>query len=230
MKKIIMTVAIVLFSLMINADVCIKQKTDAPAIMGQPASSEVIEQWLGDGKMAMVGGKNGFVVDIAAKKMLMINNTDKTYLETSIPVDLSKLLPPEVAPMMEQMMKGTSVSVEKTGATRKVAGFDTVSYKMSISMMGMQMPMTLWVAEKLPFDWKKYQAVYSQMMQIMMKGGEQIAKEMAKIQGYPLATETEVMGMKITSETIEINVNATPPAGTYSVPAGYKKIDTMAMR
>ena len=75
MKKLLILAAIVLFSVsMIHADVCIKQKTDAPSMMGQPATSEVIEQWLGDGKMAMVGGKNGFVVDMVAKKMLMIND------------------------------------------------------------------------------------------------------------------------------------------------------------
>jgi len=231
MKKIMSVMVIVLIStLMINADVCIKQKINTPAMMGKAASSDIVQQWLGDGKMAMVGGQNGFVVDIVAKKMLMINNTDKTYVETSIPVDFSKLLPPEAAPMMEQMMKGMTVSVEKIGDTRKVAGIDTVSYKMTMGMMGMQIPMTMWVAEKLPFDWKKYQGVYNQMMQIMMKGGEHLAQEMAKIQGYPLASEMDMMGMKTTTETIEIITNATPPAGTYAAPAGYTKTDFMPMR
>lgn len=230
MKKSIIVMAVILLSsLMIQADVCIKQKTSAPGMMGKPATDETIEQWLGEGKMAMIGGQNGFVVDIVAKKMLMINNTEKTYIETTLPVDMSKLMPKEAAPMMEQMMKGMTVTVEKIGATKKVAGFDTVSYKVTMTMMGMQMPMTMWVATDLPFDWKKYYEVYSQMTQIMMKGGEQLMKEMTKIQGYPLATEMEVMGMKVTSETLSIEANATPPAGTYAVPAGYKKTETMSL-
>lgn len=231
MKKTLIVLAVILFSsLMIQADVCIKQKTEAPAMMGQPAKSETVQQWLGDGKMATVGGAQGVVIDLTAKKMLMIDNTAKTYVEASIPVDFGKLLPPEAAPMVEQMMKSMTVTVEKLGATKKVAGIDTVSYKVTMNMMGMQMPMTMWVAEKLPFDWKKYQEVYGQMMQIMMKGGEQVMKEMAKIQGYPLATEMEVMGMKTTSETLEILANATAPAGTYAAPAGYKKVDKVSMK
>lgn len=231
MKKILIMIAIVFFSAaMIHADVCIKQRTDIPAMMGQQARSEVQQQWFGNGKMATVGGQNGFVIDMTAKKMLMIFNNDKTYLETTLPIEMSKLLPPEAAPMIEQMMKGMTATVEKTGATKKVAGVDTVSYKVTMSMMGMQIPMTMWVAEKMPFDWKKYQEIYTEMMRITMRGSEQMMKEMAKIGGYPLATETEVMGMKTTMETIEIIADTTPPAGVYSVPAGYKKVEHMVMK
>jgi hypothetical protein len=231
MKRTITLIALVLlFSLMIQADICIKQKTNTPAMMGQPAKAETVEQWLGDGKMAMVGGPTGFVVDLVAKKILIIDNNEKTYVETSLPLDFGKLLPKEIAPMMEQVMSGMTVSVEKVGTAKKVAGFDTVSYKVTMNMMGMAIPMTMWVAEKLPFDWKKYYELYSQMTQIMMRGGEQLVKEMAKIQGYPLATEVDVMGMKSTTETISIDVNATAAAGTYSVPAGYKKTETLKMQ
>lgn len=231
MKKILIAIAVVFFTAsMIQADVCIKQKTDIPSIMGQPAKTEVVQQWFGEGKMATVGGQNGFVVDMVAKKMLMINNANKTYVETSLPVDMSKLMPPEMAPMMEQMMKGMTATVEKTGTTRKVAGIDTVSYKVTMGMMGMQIPMTMWVAEKMPFDWKKYQDLYTEMMRITMRGSEQMMKEMAKIGGYPLATETEMMGAKTTMETTEVIADATPPAGTYSVPAGYKKVEHMSVQ
>ena len=56
---------------------------------------------------------------------------------------------------------------------------------------------------------------------------------MMKIKGFWISSETtmEMMGAKIrtTSEVVEIS-KKTPPAGVYSVPAGYTKQDKLSMQ
>lgn len=209
-----------------RADVLISQQTKTPAFMMVPAKTEVSEWWLGEGVMATHSPDTSVILDTKAKRMLMLNHDEKSYIETGLPPDLAKLMPPETAQAMSAMMAKMQVSVERAGTTRKVAGLETVAYNVTINMMGMPMVSTYWVAEKgLPFDWKKYQDLNAQLAQISMKGSEAMMKEMAKIQGFPLATEVKIMGMNVVTETTGIQTDATPKADTYQVPAGYKKVE-----
>lgn len=208
------------------ADVLIQQQSKTPAFMMMPASTESSELWLGDGVMATHNPDTSVIIDTKAKRMIMLNHDAKSYIETGLPPDMSKLMPPEAAQAMSAMMANMQVSVERAGASRKVASLDTVSYNITMNMMGMPMVSTYWVAEKgLPFDWKKYQDLSAQMAQVSMKGSEAMVKEMAKIQGFPLATEVKVMGINVVTETTKIQTDAAPKADTYRVPAGYKKMD-----
>jgi hypothetical protein len=66
----------------------------------------------------------------------------------------------------------------------------------------------------------------------MLRLDEASVKEMEKIKGYQIASETsgEIMGAKMrsTQEVLEIS-KKTAPAGTYAVPAGFKKNATIDM-
>lgn len=209
---------------MAHADILIKQEVRTPAFMMQPAKTESSELWLGDGVMAQRGKESSVIINKKNNTMAMINHVDKSYVETSLPPDMSKLMPPEAAQAMSMMMQNMKVSVERTGSKKTVAGIDAVSYRVTMNMMGMPMVSTYWVAEEgLPFDWEKYQDLTSQFAQISMNGTEAMVKEFSKIQGFPLATEASVMGMTVVTETTAIDTTATSEADTYSVPAGYKK-------
>jgi len=211
-----------------SADVLIKQQVKTPAFMMMPAKTELSEMWLGDGVMATHSKENSFILNAKAKTMVMINHEDKSYIETTLPPDMSKLMPAEAAQAMSAMMQNMKVTVERAGAKRKVAGIDTVSYNVTMNMMGMPMVSTYWVAESgLPFDWKQYQELNSNLAQVSMKGGEAITKEMAKMQGFPLATEVKVMGMNVVTETTEIQTDAKPKADTYKAPEDYVKKDRL---
>lgn len=229
MKKLFLVFILVFFSaIFAYADVLIRQETNTPAMMGQPASSEIMEVWLGDGQLASIGKESGMIINTNTNKVYIINHIAKNYVESDLPLDMNKLLGPEMAPMMKQMMDSITVAVEKVDKPKKILDIDTDAYDVKMTMMGMPMNMTYWVAEKgLPFNWDDYRDIYMQMAQAQMQGGEKLMEEMSKVKGFPLGYEMEVMGSTITSYVIEINPKASPEKGIYSIPENYTKTETL---
>jgi len=227
MKKIALIVTlVVLTTAFLCADVYIKQLTKTGAFMGQEAKEVVNEIWLGNNKMATVSPDMSMIMDIAGKKIFLITHANKSYVETDLPLDMSKLLPPQMAAMMD----GMTLSVQPNGQTKKVGNWNTKGYDFTISVMGMNMKMTMWASKDVPFDWKKYSDMSGELYKAMLKGGESFMKEFEKIDGYPVASEMNMMGMGLNVEmtTVEISEKS-PGAGVYSVPAGYNKTDKMSM-
>jgi hypothetical protein len=235
MKKIATLFMVVLMaSLSLSAEIYVKTKThtDPVSFMGQnqPAKDEIQEQWLADDKMAMVGKDQSFVVDLKKNIMLMINHSSKTYVETTLPLDLAKLLPPEAAAMAG--MLNVSATVTPLNEKKKVGSWNCQGYTMNMSVMGMAMPMKIWATTEVPFDASKFQGMMAQMLKGQMRLDDNSVKEMMKIKGFQVASEmnAEIMGMKIgsKSEALEIS-QKTAPAGIFSAPAGYAKRDKLNM-
>ena len=228
MKKLILIASIVVISFVfLNADVYIKQKTNMGAIMGQPPKELVQEHWLGKNKMAMISQEQSMILDIEAKKLYMVIHSSKSYIETSLPLDMTKLMPEQMAQMMKGMMEGMTISVQANGQTKKVANWNANGYDVKISMMGMEIKMVFWASKDVPFDWKKYTDLYSEIYKAQYRMGEKFMEEFKKVQGFPVETEMDAMGMKATTTTVEIS-QKNPAAGTYSVPAGYTKKDKLS--
>lgn len=238
MKKLSAFVIIVLaFGIALHADVYIKSKThtDPISIMGQsqPAKDGTTEQWVSDDAVAMIMETMTSIVDLKNNKMYIINHASKTYVEAALPLDMTKLLPPQAAGMMG-MMKAT-VTVTPNGQTKQVGKWNCQGFDTTIAMAMMTMKMTIWATTAPGFDYKKFmEKAYGSVMkaQSMFMDDAAIA-EMKKINGLPILTETtgEMMGaqMRSTSEVIEIATKAAP-AGAYAVPAGYTKTDTLSMQ
>jgi hypothetical protein len=229
MKKLILAVVVLAISFaFLQADVYIKQKTNMGAFMGQPAKELFQEIWLGTNKMAMVSPDNSMILDVGAQKMYMVYHNNKSYIETDLPLDMTRLMPEQMAKMMKGMMAGMTISIQSNGQTKKVLNWNTEGYDAKITMMGNEMKMTFWAAKDLPFDWKKYIGMYSELYKAQFKMGEKFMEEFKKIDGYPVETQMDTMGMKITTTTIEIT---NKDAGTaYSIPAGYTKKDKLTMK
>ncbi|MDD8016034.1 MAG: DUF4412 domain-containing protein [Acidobacteriota bacterium] len=237
MKKVsCMLTALLIIAAFAGADIYIKSNvhTDAFAVMGQsqPASDTVSEQWIGDTAFAMISPDRSSVIDLKKNVMYMINHKAKTYLETSLPMDFAKLLPPEMA-SMASMMKMT-VTVNPTGQTKTIGQWKCSGYDVTIQMMMMPMKMLVWATDNVPFDLKAYMdKVYGASLQAQMRLDEASVAEMKKIKGFWISSETssEMMGAKFRSvtETVEI-AKKSPPAGVYSVPAGYAKQDKFSMQ
>jgi hypothetical protein len=223
-----------LASWVLNADVYIKSvvHTDAFEMMGQkqPAKDEVSEQWLGDNKMVNISGDRCMIVNMGKKIMYIVNHKDKTYVEATLPLDMAKLLPKDQAQMLN-MMKMT-VKVTPNGQTKKVGQWNCAGYDVDMSMMMMQMKMVVWATTDVPFDWKIFSDLYSNISKLQFMDDNSI-KEFMKIKGHQIASEMtmNMMGanMKINSQVTEISKKAAP-ADIYSVPAGYKKNDTLSMQ
>jgi hypothetical protein len=142
MKKILFAVfLLVAFSVFLSADIYIKTNvhTDAFEMMGQkqPAKDESTEQWMGNNQMAMISKDKVMVTDMNKNLMYIINTKDKSYVQTALPLDMSKLVPKEAAGMMG-MMKMT-VKVAPNGQSQKVGKWNCSGYDVDMSMMMMQM-------------------------------------------------------------------------------------------
>jgi hypothetical protein len=224
---------VALLAVAASADIYIKSKshTDAMSMMGQttPAQDTIMETWLGNDVFAMSGAGLSGIIDLKKNVAYLIIPESKAYVESPLPLDMSKLMPPEMAAMMGGGMKAT-VAVKPNGQTKTVGSWPCAGYDVDMTitmMMTINMKMTIWASEKVPFNVAEYMDKFAgpQMAMTMQLDAAGLA-EMKKIKGFPILTETsgEVMGaqMKSTQEVVEIS-KKTPPADVYAVPAGFKK-------
>lgn len=235
MKKLLTCLAMMLaVTLALSADVYVKMKThsDAMSIMGQttPAQDGTTEQWIGEDKFASLGDQS-FIIDLKKNLGYIINAKAKTYVETPLPLDMSKLLPPEAA-AFAGMMK-MSATVAPTTETKKIGSWTCTGYDVNLSMPMFAMKMKVWAATDVPFDVNAFNAkIWANLVKGQMMMDDASIKEMAKIKGFQIATETtgDVMGAKMrsTTEVVEI-AKKDAPANVYSVPAGFTKTATLSM-
>jgi len=233
-KYLFIIILIALTTGFITADVYIKQKihTDAINMMGQnqPAVDDFSEIWYTGNKMAMHSPGMSIIVDMDKKVLIMVNMEGKSYVEMAIPVDFSKYIPDEMA-QMAQMMLNTSVTVQPTGETMTINNWKCEGYDVDMDMMMFQMKTKVWASKDVPFDWKKLMNQYMEMSKVTLRLNDESLQEMAKIDGYQIKSETtmNMMGSDINSyqEVVEISQKAAP-AGTYSVPEGFKKQDKLS--
>jgi hypothetical protein len=223
MKKLFLIVTLIIVSFaFLSADVYIKQETKA----GPQTSTQ--ETWFGTNKMASISDQGSVIMDMANKKILIVNHKSKTYVEAGLPLDMMKLMPEQMAGMMQSMMSGMEVSLAPNGQTKKIGNWNTSGYDFTIKMMGMEIKMTMWASKDVPFDWKKYMDMSAEMYKVSMRMGDKFVKEFQKLEGYPVATEMSMMGMDINMTTVEIT-QKTPGSGVYAAPAGYTKTDKLSM-
>jgi hypothetical protein len=237
MKKFFAAVFILLAVVtLVRADYYIKSKyhSDAMAIMGQnqPAKDEIHEQWIGSDKFANITPDMSVVLDLGKGVAYMINHKKNTNIHTTLPLDISKLVPPEAAAMMG-MMKAT-VTVEPTTQTKTVGQWPCTLYNVSINMMMMPMKFTVWASEKVPFDLNLYkEKMFSNLMKGTMRLDDASVAEMNKVKGYWIANEMnmEIMGAKVHNNSEVVEISQKPAAaGVYAVPAGYTQSKFMEMR
>ena len=186
------------------------------------------EQWMGTDKIATISDNNTIILDLGKKKFYMLQNASKTYVESSLPLDMTSLMPEQMASMMKGFMSGMSVSVQPNGQTKQIGNWKAKGYDFTITAMGMPIKMIMWASSDVPFDWKKYQPLNAEVFKATMRMGEQFIQELQKLEGYPIATDMEMMGVKVEMKVEEIS-EKTPPANVYSVPADYTKKAKLGM-
>jgi len=235
MKKAVIAILAVLLlgSSVWSADIYIKQKshTDAFSMMGreQPAQDDVIDMWLGDDRMAVEMPQMKIVIDLGKNVMLWINHQNKSYVEMTLPLDMEKYFPAQ----MMQMMGNVTVSVTPLTETQKIGQWDCAAYDVTMNVMMMDMQQKIWASTDVPFDWRDYsQKMLPKLNQAMMRLGEDSIKEMMKVEGFQIRSETSmsVMGHEMKSwQQVEEIIKQDAPAGTYTAPEGYTKKDKLDM-
>jgi hypothetical protein len=211
-----------------------KNHTDPLSIMGQnqPASDTVTEQWIGEGKVATVSPDSATILDLEKNTIYMVNHADKTYVAATLPLDFSKLLPPEVAPMLQGMKM--TLKVTPTGKKKAVGTRSCDEYDVDMSMATMPMKLKMYATTDVPFDYKNYmEKFYGNLIKTQMIGIDDASvAELKKINGFIMAQEMtgDLMGAQI-RQTMEVTDIAEKPAptGIYAVPAGYTRQKALSM-
>jgi hypothetical protein len=220
----------------IAQDVYVKTRahSDAFAIadQSQPASDDVFEQWFSGNKTAQSGKGVGMIVDLGANMAYIIIHSDKSYVPMPLPMDITRILPPEVASMAPMIQM--SATVTATAETKKIGQWNCTGYDVALSVMGMQMNQRVWASTEVPAALAASAAkVMPTFMQGQMRLTDESAREYAKIKGFQIASELngDVMGAKMhtTTETVEI-VEKAAPAGVFAPPEGYTKKATLSMQ
>jgi hypothetical protein len=236
MKKLFVILFMVLTtSGLVARDFYVKTNNHTDAItlgdQSRPASDNFSEQWIGNGKMSVITPTQTIIIDLKKKIVYLILPKTKTYIQTNFPLNYENLLPPELAPLIQNMKR--SVVVTPTGKNKTIAGKVCDEYSVAITFMQQKLDSKIYATADVPFNLKKYIKEYKNALSAMQFIGmdEASIKEMDKIKGFQMGSETisETFGAKIhtVSETVEI-APKTAPAGTYTVPDGYTKQDKLS--
>jgi hypothetical protein len=237
MKRILATLMLlVVASPAFATDVLVRIRTHSDPIavggQSQPARDAVAEQWYGPGRTAQANGDGAFVVNLDRNMAYMINHRDKSYVPMPLPMDITKVLPPEVAPMASKMQM--SAVVTPTSETKTIESWPCTGYDVALTVMGMPMTMRVWASTAVPAALLESAAkVTPVFLQGQMRLTDESVKEFSKIKGFQVATEVNAdLGgarMHTTTEVIEI-VEKPAPDGTFDPPAGYTQKATLSMQ
>ena len=138
-------------------DVYVKTRahSDAFAIAdrSQPARDDVFEQWFSGGKTAQSGRDIGMIVDLDANMAYIIIHGDKSYVPLPLPMDIIKILPPEVASMAPMIQM--SATVTATAETKTIGQWNCTGYDVALSVMGVQGTQRVWASTEPPAGYTK---------------------------------------------------------------------------
>jgi hypothetical protein len=195
-------------------------------------------------------GDHDSIMDLGTGTITSIDNKKKEYsqitldqMEAAMKQAAAQMdqamanVPPQIREKMEQMTGGAMGAITVTkGGTKKVAGYDTQQYTIA---MGENMKTDLWNTTSLqfPFDPAQFRKMSGFSGAFaggpMMKNAAKMAEKMKEVQGLTLAETVSVKMMGRTSDTSReaVEVKKGPiPAGTFAVPAGYKKVDSPMLK
>lgn len=188
-------------------------------------------QYLTSDKVRTSDGERDTIVDFGSGRMVMIDNKKREYSETSLQEMAAAMqkMQQELAgsPMAGMFGKVGDVTVEKGTEPKKIAGYDTQHWIMT---MGEGLRFDLWAAPALQAPTQYYDARKSlyAAMGPMGQRFQKMVDEMRKVKGLPLATRVTAKMMMIKMDTYteatEVRKGAIP-ASAFEVPAGYKKKD-----
>jgi hypothetical protein len=218
------------------ADIKIVKMThrDGFTMMGQTQPPSDVEQttWIGADRMHMDQGDTATIVRADIGKLIVVNHADETYSILDLPVDLEKLLPPEMAEGFLAMMT-FEVTVTPTDEYKTIGDWKVRLYNMTMTSKMMSTEATMWATTDVDFDHEAFHRLYTEMVSLQ-PGMADAAKEMRQIKGIVVEQETvmTMMGnttVKSSDTTVSIE-ELEPPADIYDPPADYteKPFDFMA--
>jgi hypothetical protein len=208
-----------------------KEHSDAYTVMGQnqPARDQTTTTWVAADRMRADQGETSFIVRLDTSSLLVLDHEAKTFSELKLPVDISKMMPPEMAAGMEKMMTFTA-TVTPSDETKIIGKWKARRYDVKLSSPMVEMTSVVWATKDVGFDIASFTRMGEQILR-MQPGMDGIADELSKIDGFQVRQEnTSKMMMggnaEVKSSEEVVSVEDLPaPAGTYEPPAGYQQRD-----
>jgi len=218
-----------------------KRHTDAFKVMGQsqPEKNEETFTWLAPGKVRMdMADQKSSIVLLDKKVMVLLDHANKTY--TEMPLDLDKILDQTVGQesgsaegnAMAKKMMGLAksmmkfkITVTETGETKTIGNWNARKYILNMDMTMGSSTSEIWASQDIKIDPMLYYSAANAAM-AAMGDMQEMMKEIQKIKGISVlnVSKAKVMGTEVTtSEELLEAGEGNPPAGTYDIPAGYKK-------
>lgn len=205
-----------------------KSHTDAIKMGGQsqPAKDSTIKVWSASDRLRRDDGEQTMIFRMDKNRLYMVDHEDKTYSEVTLPIDLRKMMPKGSEAMADQIAAGMKVSVQvaPSDETKKVGQWNAKRYDVTVqSAMGMKIATTMWVSKEIE-GFAGFNKMAGTMASLQPGSGEWV-KQLEKIDGFPVLTESRVdaLGAQFGTREELVSVETKPaPAGTYDPPAGYK--------
>ena len=218
------------------ADIKIVKMThrDGFTMMGQNQPPSDVEQttWIGADRMHMDQGDTATIVRADIGKLIVVNHADETYSILDLPIDLEKLLPPEMAKGFLAMMT-FEVTVIPTDEYKTIGDWKVRLYNMTMTSKMMSAEAAMWATTGVDLDQDAYHLLHEEMVSLQ-PGMAAAAREMRQIKGIVIEQETvmTMMGnttVKSSDTTVSIE-ELEPPTGIYEPPADYTEepFDLMA--
>ena len=240
MKKFLVLIMIIgISALSLTADVYIKQAlhTDGYYYGGvnSPEENGVNEVWIGKKKLASLTENRLVIVDAEKKMAFVVNRGAKTYVESPLPLDLSKIVEDNLVPMIQPYRyKGT---VKETGKTKKIGSRECREYEINTYVIYQgdrvnETDTTVWASTDVPFDLDIYESLTA-TQHMLRNFGDSLIEELKKIKGITIAANglfyPKGFGVKSTVKVLEM-AEKEAPAGIYSVPEGYTKKEKLSLQ
>lgn len=191
-------------------------------------SEETSTVWLGQNRIREDTPDQSVIVNLDDKKIFIVKHKSKSYHALDLPIDIKKLIPEEMAPMFDSVMKQMVMDVEvtPTDETRRIGDYDTKKSLVKLkSPMGLEMDLVVWASTGTGLDVDTYKRLALEMASMQPTGTEWISKVLA-IPGFPVMRETTVKmnGSEMTTREELVGIeDKEPPAGIYAPPSDYKE-------
>ncbi len=240
MRKSILIVLLVLMNtISLQAETCIRTKehTDASYHHGtvEPANDSERELWIGDGRIASISDDNHLIFDFPGNKITIIQLRDSSYVEADLPLDMTKIVSPEMVQRMA--MFPTTGEVKALDEKKKIEGrecdcYMVVSWIDYMNTRFRETERTSWFTTDLPFDIDILESYHDAVYRMNNFSNEYIEARKA-VKGLEIFSESvqysEGQANKSTAQVIEIE-EKDPPGNIYTIPDGFVKKDVLTAR
>jgi hypothetical protein len=201
--------------------------TDAFQMAGRSIEARDVQTrvWLDRDKMRRDEADTSTILRFDRNKMYLVNHEEKTYSEIDLPVDWKKLVPKGNEQMIEQVdkMSRMEVTVKPTTEARKIRQWNARKVQVDLANpTGLKISTALWVCKEVA-GYGAYNRMLASVA-ALQPGAADWAREIARIDGFPVAQEATVSlqgaVFKTREELVSVEDKPAPP-GTYDIPAGY---------